>query len=104
MEQLSTKIESDTTKHSPDNFINDFYSRYRNLDLHEKKILLLNLNAQLRHRGINRVRSGLAGSLTNREREVLVLPIQHLDTSQISIQNWTLIRWQKQHVWLLRIV
>ena len=73
MEYLVVNPEADLSKSSLDNFVSNFYSHYSDLDSEGQKLLLLNLNAQLRQRGSNAFRSELCELLTNREKEVLVL-------------------------------
>ncbi len=73
MEQLMANPEADVSKSSLDNFVDNVYSYYSNLDFQEQKLLLLNLYAQLRHKDDKDFRSGQCENLTNREKEVLVL-------------------------------
>jgi len=73
MKPLTADLETDKAKNSLEDFVRNFYSHYCDLDFQEQKLLLLNMNAQLKHKGKKSLRSGLAKCLTNREKEVLVL-------------------------------
>jgi len=73
MEQITINPDADIAKWSPENFVQNFYSHFCNLDFHEQKLLLLNLNAQLNYKGRPVLHNGLLERITNREKEVLVL-------------------------------